>query len=93
MALAGQRNHRLGRSMPQAILTINAGSSTIKFAAYETDAGSGPALLYRGLLDRHAQDAEFVIRDADGKLLRKEKAGAWDKPESVLGLLERSIRF
>jgi acetate kinase len=50
----------------QAILALNAGSSSVKFAVYERGL-SGPKLLLRGMLDRHADNGRFLIKDAAGK--------------------------
>ena len=46
----------------EAILALNAGSSSVKFAVYEVQAAE-PVLLLRGLLDRHAGDTEFIVKD------------------------------
>ena len=54
--------------MTQAILVFNAGSSSIKFAAYEVDADK-LTLICKGLLDRRSEDTEFAIKDPDGYLL------------------------
>jgi acetate kinase len=62
-------------AMTQAILVFNAGSSSIKFAAYEVDARE-LTLICRGLLDRRSEDAEFVIKDPAGKIIAKSNAAA-----------------
>jgi acetate kinase len=54
--------------MPPAILAINAGSSSIKFAVYAM-VGSELELLCRGMLDRHAGDTHFGIKNAKGEVL------------------------
>jgi len=71
----------------QAILALNAGSSSVKFAVYEARP-SAPVLLLRGALDLHADNNRFVIKDAGGQPIRDDKAG---DPESDLAttLLER----
>ena len=63
--------------MPQAILAINAGSSSIKFAAYAIR-GSELALVCRGLLDHHAGDTQFVIKNPAGEILQDAKSVGTD---------------
>ncbi|HEY3794582.1 MAG TPA: acetate/propionate family kinase [Bradyrhizobium sp.] len=60
--------------MPQAILALNTGSSSIKFAVYAVN-GSELVLLCRGLLDHHAGDTHFVIRNPAGEVLQDAKSG------------------
>jgi acetate kinase len=73
----------------EAILALNAGSSSVKFAVYEVQAAE-PVLLLRGLLDRHAGDTEFIVKDAAGKRVQDDKL-APSGPESDLAatLLQR----
>jgi acetate kinase len=75
--------------MPKAILALNAGSSSVKFAAYEVAAGSEPTMLCRGMLDRHAERTEFVIKDADGKILQKNKSSVDGSPDLTTTLLQQ----
>jgi acetate kinase len=63
--------------MPQAILAINSGSSSVKFAAYEVS-GSDLKLVCRGLLDHHAGDAQFVIKGPVGEILQNAKSAGTD---------------
>ena len=54
--------------MNEVILTINAGSSSVKFAVYE--AGSGePGLLAKGQVEGIGSAPHFVAKDAGGELL------------------------
>ncbi|MFZ1414812.1 MAG: acetate/propionate family kinase [Defluviicoccus sp.] len=53
--------------MTDAILVINAGSSSIKFAGYAADGAADPHLLARGVLDGIGSDPFFAVKDADGK--------------------------
>jgi acetate kinase len=53
----------------EAILALNAGSSSVKFAVYEARTRK-PLLLFRGLLDRHTGDTEFIVKDAAGNRYR-----------------------
>jgi acetate kinase len=61
-------------AMSQAILALNAGSSSIKFAAYEVDAHAKLTPLCKGMLDRHIDDAQFVIKDPAGKIISQNNA-------------------
>jgi acetate kinase len=75
--------------MPQAILALNAGSSSIKFAAYEIN-DSDLSLVCKGMLDRHAGDTQFVIKDPAGKVLQDAKSDHADaKPALSVTLLDR----
>jgi len=73
----------------EAILALNAGSSSVKFAVYEARTPE-PVLLLRGLLDRHAGDTEFIVKDASGKRVQDDKPNSSD-PNSDLAatLLQR----
>lgn len=53
-----------------AILTINTGSSSLKFGLY----AEGPTLLYDGQADNIGHDAStLTLKDASGKILRSER--------------------
>lgn len=52
--------------MGDAVLAINTGSSSIKFAIYRVDPEARLSLAYRGKLDHHAGDTHFDIADAAG---------------------------
>jgi acetate kinase len=54
--------------MNDAILTLNAGSSSVKFALYEAGAEQ-PELLARGLVEGIGSAPHFMARDAAGELL------------------------
>jgi acetate kinase len=74
--------------MPQAILALNAGSSSIKFAAYTV--GQRLTLVCDGILDRHARDTKFVIKDPAGTILQDEKSKAWDsRSDLTMTLLQQ----
>jgi acetate kinase len=76
--------------MTRAILAFNAGSSSIKFAAYEVDADARLILICRGILDRHINDTEFVIKDRSGKVIRKNNTAATGSdPDLTKTLIER----
>ena len=70
--------------MPDAILVLNAGSTTIKFGLFDA-LPDGPRLLCKGLLDKHDQQPRLTIKDTDGQLLfdrqrcdRDDEAGLLD---------------
>jgi acetate kinase len=72
-----------------AILALNSGSSSVKFAVYEAQP-SGPALLFRGLLDLHANGGRFAIKDAAGKPVRVDASPVTDpKADLATSLLDR----
>jgi acetate kinase len=60
-------------AMTQAILALNAGSSSIKFAAYEVGT-SELTPICRGMLDRQIDETRFVIKDPAGKIIDKNNA-------------------
>lgn len=62
-------------AMSQTILALNAGSSSIKFAAYEVDADR-LTLICKGLLDQRSGDTGFVIKDSAGNIIEKSNATA-----------------
>lgn len=60
--------------MSEAIVVFNAGSTSLKFAAYEVGAGQGEntgalKLLRVGRIDSMQGDPHFIVKDADGKPL------------------------
>jgi acetate kinase len=54
------------------ILTINAGSSSVKFAAYQLAEDSDVALLLKGQVDRITTRPHLAAQDADGEVLIDE---------------------
>jgi acetate kinase len=74
--------------MPHAILALNAGSSSIKFAAYAV-MKSELKLAYRGMLDQHAGDTHFVVKDTAGKLIPAAKSGPPPSDDLAVSLLDR----
>jgi acetate kinase len=61
--------------MSQAIVVVNAGSTSLKFGAYGVDAGGAPPLLCRGRIDSLQDDPHFVVKDAGGKPLGAHEWG------------------
>jgi acetate kinase len=59
----------------EAIVVFNAGSTSLKFAAYLVDATSSPPLLRRGRVDSLQGDPYFSVNDAAGKTLAAHQWG------------------
>jgi acetate kinase len=79
--------------MARAILALNTGSSSIKFAAYAVD-DSELKPVCRGLLDHHAGDSHFVVKDAAGKILEDSQSGGpGSQPDFAATLLARVERL
>lgn len=72
--------------MPDAILALNAGSSSIKFALYEFATGRRLTLASRGQIDGIGTAPHFVARDAAGKTIddRSIEGGATANHEALL---------
>jgi acetate kinase len=81
--------------MTKAILALNAGSSSIKFAVYRTgDDGDDLSLICKGIRDRRVTDGHFLISDAQGKTIADQKstsAKGADPTLELLDLLESTI--
>ena len=70
--------------MPDAVLVLNAGSSSIKFGLFDIS-GTEPRLLCKGLLDEHEAKPGFTVTDATGNhLFEKRRAPADDNGEAML---------
>ena len=61
--------------MSDAILVVNAGSTSLKFAAYAVDAAGSLPLLCGGRIDSMQGDPHFVVKDAAGKPLAAHEWG------------------
>ena len=70
--------------MTDAILILNAGSSSIKFGLFEMPTDSEPVLLCKGLLDEHDAEPRLTVKDAAGNLLHDTHRGAADKDDETL---------
>ena len=81
--------------MTKAVLALNAGSSSIKFAVYRTsDDADDLSLICKGIRDRRVTDGHFLIRDAEGKTIADQKstsAKGADPTLELLDLLESTI--
>lgn len=76
--------------MAKAILALNAGSSSIKFAVHRAGGDQTErALLYKGMLDKHASETHFVIKDATGKVISDESPALDKSQDLTLALLDR----
>jgi acetate kinase len=64
--------------MSDAVLVLNSGSSSIKFAVFELSAAE-PALICKGLLDEHEAAPRLTVTDAHGKALFEKRRNADDK--------------
>ena len=71
------------------ILVLYSGSSSVKFAVYEVGKPA-PVLLFRGMLDRHTHESQFVIKDATGKPVGGSGSSSGDlKAHLATTLLDR----
>ncbi|WP_028345519.1 acetate/propionate family kinase [Bradyrhizobium murdochi] len=70
--------------MSDAILVFNAGSSSIKFALFETSEGGDPRLSCKGLLDEDQEDPRLVVKDAGGHILLERQLTQSDAAEGGL---------
>ena len=62
--------------MSDAIVVINSGSTSVKFAGYQHDSGDGLSLVYRGQLQGIGSHPSFVAKGADGKPAGRPWMGA-----------------
>jgi acetate kinase len=77
--------------MPGAILALNAGSSSLKFALYEIDSATLPTCIARGEIEGIGTSPHFVAKDAARAIIgeRRWENGADADYETLLGgLLE-----
>lgn len=66
--------------MPAAVLVVNAGSSSIKFAAY-TGGGDEPELVVKGQLEGLGSDPSFAARNAAGETV--DRHDEWPRGSSL----------
>lgn len=71
-------------TMPDAILVLNAGSSSIKFGLFEVSTDNEPIPMCSGLLDEHDAEPRLIIKDNSGKLLVDKHRAAADKSDQNL---------
>ncbi len=70
----------------RAILALNAGSSSLKFALFEV--GASPGLLAKGKIENLDSTPHFIAHDGGGALLAETRAPAGDFAESLESLLD-----
>lgn len=70
--------------MPDAILVLNSGSSSIKFALFDVAPDSAPRMQCKGLLDEHDAEPRLIIRDTDGTVLFEQHRHAADSDSEAL---------
>jgi acetate kinase len=66
--------------MSEAIVVVNAGSTSLKFGAYAVDGSRSLPLLCRGQIDSMESDPHFVVNNADGKQLGVHE---WGKDRAI----------
>jgi len=66
--------------MSEAIVVVNAGSTSVKFGAYAVDGTKALPLLCRGQIDSMANDPHFVVQNAAGQQLG---AHEWGKDRAI----------
>jgi acetate kinase len=67
-------------SSKEAVVVFNAGSTSLKFAAYQIDSAGKLPLLCRGRFDGMHGDSHFVAKDAAGKSLPSHK---WREGQTI----------
>src|SRR5258706_9494977 len=72
--------------MPDCVLTINGGSSSIKFAAYR--AGAEPQRLLVGKIERIGGGDTVLIAGAEGKPPRRQPIGAIDHGAAARAMID-----
>ena len=80
--------------MTDAVLVLNAGSSSIKFGLFDISE-SDPRLLCKGLLDEHQAKPGFTVTDAAGNPLFEKRGPSSHHSESapIAGILNWSSDF
>lgn len=61
--------------MPDAVLVLNSGSSSIKFGVFDISNGE-PTLLCKGLLDEQEKAPRLFVTDPSGKVLHEKRRPA-----------------
>ena len=73
-------------SVGRAILALNAGSSSLKFALFEV--GASVALTLKGEIENLDTTPHFVCRDATGAKLAETRSASSDFASTLEGLLK-----
>src|SRR5271170_2756380 len=69
-----------GATVSEAIVVVNAGSTSLKFATYAVDASRSLPLLCRGEIENMESDPHFVVTNAAGKQLGQHE---WGKDRAI----------
>jgi acetate kinase len=77
--------------MPNALLVLNAGSSSIKLALFESGGSGDPTLLCKGMLDHHQHEPQMVVKDVQGSVLFERHAATEADDERFFSDLLRWI--
>jgi acetate kinase len=80
--------------MEDAVLVINAGSTSLKFGVYAAQSSGSPALLCHGQIESMHDDPHFSAADATGKKLGAHEWGAGHpiEPDTALHFLVTWLR-
>ncbi|UDL94348.1 acetate/propionate family kinase [Lichenihabitans sp. PAMC28606] len=73
--------------MTDAVLALNAGSSSIKFGLFGARAADGPVLIAKGLLEDQGSEPHFTVRDPAGATLVDRQWSGATAHEDLLGAL------
>lgn len=73
--------------MKQAILVINAGSSSVKFAVFMDGDEAEPQLLFKGQMEGLGSDPSFQVRDETGKKIDERDEWSRGSPLNHTGAL------
>lgn len=70
--------------MPEAVLTLNAGSSSIKFSLFEVDARAGLRLTTHGEVESIESAPHFIAKEQSGAMLAEYSWPNTDQPYEML---------
>src|SRR5215207_3158537 len=91
-ATAGDLGHAGAWPMGSVSLVLNAGSSSLKFQAFEEQDGPEPRRVLRGLVDKIGGDAQLRARDARGEEIADFSLGGAVGHEDALMALVAWLR-
>lgn len=80
------------RKMSDAILVVNAGSSSVKFALFPADAAAGDSAMLRGQVEGMGEKPRLSVRRLDGTTAVEETLAAGSKAEACLAFLLEWLR-
>jgi len=73
---------------PRSLLTINSGSSSLKFALFAVTESNALQRCYRGQLTAIGGSGQFQVSDANGKVLQRQNRAISDHQQALQILLE-----